>query len=134
MLMTRWFGGMNVVSVLRQLVFPEAVPPTIIAEISYWMASQMNAAASRVIVRVWRNFVMVQGSDANFRMVIVGPFAVMGFSVALTRSPPGRWASSIGASWLISRPIFLPIMPDRCTILSSVEICRFVWHQPHFLW
>ena len=71
--MILWLGGKKLARAFNVEVFPEAVPPAIIALISYCIASQISDAASRLMVLLLRKWVIVKGSLENFLMVMVFP-------------------------------------------------------------
>src|SRR3990172_9321953 len=78
MLMMRWLGGKKLAMALSMLVFHEAVPPATSMLSSYWMPSQMRAAPLAETVPFLTRSVTVQGFDANFLIVMVLPWMVMG--------------------------------------------------------
>ena len=71
----------------RKEVFPLAVPPDIRTFISNSIASHINDATSKFTVLFPIKSIIVQGSRANFLIVIVFPFVETGPRTALTLSP-----------------------------------------------
>src|SRR3989344_1398023 len=110
MLSILWFGGMKGIIVLKKLVFPEAVPPEIKIFISYCMEIQINAMMRAETVLFLIKSVMVQGSRANLRMVMVWPFVEMGKRTAFALSPVRRCASNKGLSVVICLPTRRPMI------------------------
>src|SRR3989344_8715020 len=93
-------------------VFPEPVPPITMTDISYSIASHINAATSSDIVLFLIKSVIVHGMAANFLIVIVFPNVVIGDNVALTLSPVNKWASNRGFNIVKSLLTFLPIIVE----------------------
>ncbi len=72
------FGGMKGMHAFKITVFPAAVPPEIKTFISYSIANHKSVAISRLIVLFFIKSTIVYGSLANFLMVIVFPFVLIG--------------------------------------------------------
>src|SRR3989344_8329246 len=133
MLIILWFGGINGIQAFKKEVFPEAVPPEIKMFISYSVASQINAAVSKSQVLLFIKSIIVNGSLANFLIVIVFPFVFIGYKTAFILSPETRWASNNGLKTDICFPILLAIILEKFIISSSLLILIFVSIQPYFL-
>lgn len=91
---------MNCVSVFSVVVFPDPVPPAIMMFDGFTphpsITSHRNAASSYVSVLFSIRSIIVSGSFLNFRIVSVGPSALMGGIVAFIRLPSSNLASSSG--------------------------------------
>ena len=96
------FGFMNAERAFRVVVFPELVPPDIIAFAdltpSPSMHSQKNAASSRVSVFELIKSITVRGSRLNFLIVSEGPSAETGGIVAFILDPSISRPSRMGDS------------------------------------
>ena len=90
----RSFGFINEDNAFNVVVFPELVPPDIIALADFTPKpskhSQKNAASSTEIVFEFIKSIIVNGSLLNLRIVIDGPSAEIGGIVALTLEPSNR--------------------------------------------
>ena len=86
MLIILLFGGMNGVQTFRKEVLPDPVPPEISMFISYCIAIQIRANIEEFEVLLLIRSVTVQGSLANFLMVMVfqlAPYSLSQLLVAL---------------------------------------------------
>ncbi len=124
-------GGMKAQTTFRSVVFPEPVPPLITMFWRCLTASSKNCAICRVSVPKETRSSIVNGSEANFLMVSVGPVSARGDMIALTREPSGRRASTMGLDSSMRRPIgemILRMMLVTCWL--SVNRRGVLWIFP----
>ena len=110
--------GMKLDKTFSVVVFPEPVPPdtTMLKRAS--TAACMNCAASRVSVPKLIRSVMVNGSRANLRIVIVGPVKDNGGMIALKREPSRSLPSTIGDFSSMRRPSGATMRSTTCITCS----------------
>ena len=102
--MIRSSRGMKFDMALRNVVFPEPVPPLI--KILYLALTSFprKSAASGVMEPYFKSWSTVIGVLENFRMVTMGPDRESGGRTTFTREPSASRVSTIGLASLTSFP------------------------------
>jgi len=105
MVIMRSSSGTNEHSTFSSVVLPEPVPPLMTMFCLCLTHSSRNRAICRLSVPKPMRSSTVKGSEANLRMVSVGPVSASGAMMAFTREPSGRRASTMGLDSSMRRPM-----------------------------